>query len=49
MTSILDAQKNLREAYYGGAPGVVTLGTAWLIAAVVVCPALQSHRMLQSA
>lgn len=35
MDSITDAQKDMREAYYGGAPGVVTSGTAWFIASLV--------------
>jgi hypothetical protein len=32
MNSITDAQQDMREAYYGGAPGVISSGTAWLIA-----------------
>jgi hypothetical protein len=35
MTSISDAQLDMREAYYGGAPGIVSSGTAWLSAALV--------------
>lgn len=35
MNSIIDAQKDMRDAYYGGAPGVITSGTAWLIAGLV--------------
>ena len=35
MNSIADAQQDMRTAYFGGATGVVTSATAWLIAAVV--------------
>lgn len=35
MNSITDAQQDMQKAYYGGAPGVVTSGTAWLIAGLV--------------
>ena len=35
MNSIADAQQDMRDAYYGGAPGVITSGTAWLIAGLV--------------
>lgn len=35
MNSITDAQQDMRESYYGGAPGVITSGTAWLIAGLV--------------
>lgn len=35
MLLISDAQKDMREAYYGGATGAVTSATAWLIAALV--------------
>ncbi|MES3008868.1 MAG: hypothetical protein V4751_13965 [Pseudomonadota bacterium] len=35
MISIADAQLDMREAYYGGAPGVVSSGCAWLAAALV--------------
>lgn len=34
MDSISAAQCNMREAYYGGAPWIVTSGSAWLIAAL---------------
>ena len=33
--SISDAQKDMRDAYYGGATGAVTSATAWLAAALV--------------
>jgi len=32
---IPDAQKDMQEAYYGGATGAVTSATAWLVAALV--------------
>lgn len=35
MDSISAAQSDMREAYYGGAPGIVVSGTAWLAAALV--------------
>ncbi len=35
MLSIADAQRDMREGYYGGATGAVTSATAWLIAAIV--------------
>lgn len=35
MDSISVAQSNMREAYFGGAPGIVTSGSAWLLAALV--------------
>lgn len=35
MDSISVAQSNMREAYYGGAPGIVTSGSAWLLASIV--------------
>jgi len=35
MISIFDAQQDMREAYYGGAPGVITSGAAWFIAGIV--------------
>ncbi len=35
MRSIADAQRDMREAYYGGATGAVTSATAWLVAAFV--------------
>lgn len=35
MNSILDAQSDMREAYFGGAPGIFASGTAWLAAALV--------------
>jgi hypothetical protein len=35
VTSILDAQSDMREAYYDGAPGIISSGTAWLVAALV--------------
>ena len=35
MLSIADAQRDMREAYYGGATGAVSSATAWLIAAIV--------------
>lgn len=35
MDSITDAQQDMREAYYGGAPGVITSGMVWLAAALV--------------
>lgn len=35
MDSILDAQKDMRESYFNGVPGVVASGSAWLIAGVV--------------
>lgn len=35
MMTITDAQQNMRRAYYGGAPGVVTSGLIWLIAGFV--------------
>ncbi len=35
MISIAGAQKDMREAYFGGATGAVTSATAWLIAAAV--------------
>lgn len=36
MISITDAQQDMREAYFGGAPGAVSSATTWLIAALVV-------------
>jgi hypothetical protein len=33
--TIADAQLDMRTAYYGGAPGIMTSGTVWLIAGVV--------------
>jgi hypothetical protein len=35
MNSILDAQSDMREGYYGGAPGIISSGTVWLVAAFV--------------
>lgn len=35
MLSILDAQKDMRTAYFDGAPGVLCSGLAWLTAALV--------------
>lgn len=35
MNSILDAQKDMRTAYYSGAPGVLVSGLTWLIAGLV--------------
>lgn len=35
MDSILGAQKDMRESYFNGVPGVVASGSAWLIAGVV--------------
>jgi hypothetical protein len=35
MNSITDAQQDMREAYYGGAPGVITSDAAWLITGLV--------------
>ena len=35
MNSISDAQSDMREAYFGGAPGIITSGTAWLVASLV--------------
>ena len=32
---ISDAQRDMRGAYYGGAPGVLTSATAWVVAAIV--------------
>ncbi|WP_339858726.1 DUF7010 family protein [Pseudohongiella acticola] len=42
MDSISAAQSNMCEAYYGGAPGIVSSGSAWLLAAIVA--ALVSER-----
>ncbi|KKO10906.1 DUF7010 family protein [Pseudohongiella sp.] len=42
MDSISAAQCNMRDAYYGGAPGIVSSGSAWLLAAIVA--ALVSER-----
>ena len=33
--SIVDAQLDMRAAYYGGAPGMLTSAAAWLVAALV--------------
>lgn len=35
MDSITAAQADMREAYYGGGPGVISSGTVWLIAGFV--------------
>lgn len=35
MNSILDAQQDMRVAYYGGGPGVIVSGSVWLIAGCV--------------
>ncbi len=35
MDSISDAQRDMREAYFGGATGAVSSATAWLAAAIV--------------
>ena len=35
MNSIPDAQSDMREAYFGGAPGIIASGTAWFAAALV--------------
>ncbi|HEY7883325.1 MAG TPA: hypothetical protein VIC08_00075 [Cellvibrionaceae bacterium] len=35
MKTIADAQQDMREAYCGGAPGVVSSATAWFLAAMV--------------
>ena len=35
MTSISDAQQDMRQAYYGGATGAVSSATAWLVAGFV--------------
>lgn len=35
MTSIADAQQDMREAYYGGATGAFTSAATWLIATLV--------------
>ena len=34
-TTIADAQREMRFAYYGGAPGMLTSATVWLIAGIV--------------
>lgn len=34
-SSITDAQREMRYAYYEGAPGILTSGTVWLIAGLV--------------
>lgn len=34
-TTITDAQREMRFAYYGGAPGMLTSATAWLVAGLV--------------
>ncbi|MFD2367667.1 DUF7010 family protein [Pseudoduganella sp. GCM10020061] len=34
-STISDAQRDMRHAYYGGAPGVLTSGLAWAMAALV--------------
>lgn len=39
MNSIAAAQSDMRNAYYGGAPGIVTSGTAWLLAGLVALTA----------
>ena len=36
MTSITDAQRDMRDAYFGGATGAVCSATAWLTAAIAV-------------
>jgi hypothetical protein len=36
MESISVAQKDMREAYFSGAPGIIASGSAWLAAALVV-------------
>ena len=33
--TIADAQREMRSAYYGGAPGMLTSATVWLIAGIV--------------
>jgi len=33
--TVADAQREMRVAYYGGAPGVLTSATAWLVAGLV--------------
>lgn len=35
MDSIAAAQHDMRSAYYGGAPGILSSGSAWLLAAIV--------------
>ena len=35
MNSILDAQRDMRIAYYRGVPGVISSGLVWLVAGVV--------------
>lgn len=35
MMTIIDAQRDMRKAYFDGAPGVVASGCAWLLAGVV--------------
>jgi hypothetical protein len=35
MNSILDAQSDMREGYFNGVPGIVSSGSAWLVAALV--------------
>lgn len=34
MNSISAAQHDMRQAYYGGAPGVIASGTVWLVAGI---------------
>ena len=36
MNSIIDAQADMQQAYYRGAPGIITSATVWLIAAFTV-------------
>lgn len=35
MSSILEAQSDMREAYFNGVPGVFTSGSVWVIAGIV--------------
>ncbi|MEZ4594350.1 MAG: hypothetical protein R3D55_24885 [Chloroflexota bacterium] len=35
MTTIIEAQKNMRQAYFSGGPGVLASGLVWLVAGIV--------------
>lgn len=42
MNSILDAQKDMRDAYFDGVPGVISSGVVWImagLAALILSPA----------
>ncbi|WP_440053138.1 DUF7010 family protein [Pseudoalteromonas sp. T1lg65] len=46
MDSIAAAQKDMRDAYYNGAPGIACSGVAWVIAGLVALLSQPLHGMI---